>query len=424
MAESRLRRWQGITIATLLVGYTGYYICRSNFSVSVPLLEAEGYSKTSLGWISTLGVWLYALGKITNGILADYLGGRLLFILGMVASAACTAAFGLSSSLTVFGLLWCINRYVQSMGWVALVKVSSRWFPVGFHATIMGILSTSYLAGDALARLYLGSLIELGSGWRGVFFAASATLGGIAFVSLFTLRSSPQSIGEREPLANPGNVYGEKGNEPEAHSFVELLMPLLRNPIFWLVCAMNIGLTLIRESFNFWGSTFLKEGVGMSTGQAAIKSLAFPLTGAVASVLGGLLCDRLKGRYGWVIVPCLVLLVGVFLLMTTQSVQGMEFLAIALICAVAFFTLMPYTLFSGVMALDLGAKKGSSTASGIIDSVGYFGGSLSGVGVGAIAQHYGWTAVMKSFVGVTAMTLGIALVYLLLHKPSTEKHAA
>ena len=36
-----LALWQGITIALLFVGYAGYYLCRSDFSVSLPLIIDE-----------------------------------------------------------------------------------------------------------------------------------------------------------------------------------------------------------------------------------------------------------------------------------------------------------------------------------------------------------------------------------------------
>ena len=36
-----LVRWQSLTLALLVVGYSGYYLCRSNLSVTMPLIDAE-----------------------------------------------------------------------------------------------------------------------------------------------------------------------------------------------------------------------------------------------------------------------------------------------------------------------------------------------------------------------------------------------
>ena len=61
-AHRRLAIWQGLTIALLFMGYAGYYLCRSDFSVSLPLiideLAAHGLTpaqaQTRLGAISSL----------------------------------------------------------------------------------------------------------------------------------------------------------------------------------------------------------------------------------------------------------------------------------------------------------------------------------------------------------------------------------
>ena len=37
----RLGRWRALTIALLVTGYAGYYLCRSDLSVAMPLLIAE-----------------------------------------------------------------------------------------------------------------------------------------------------------------------------------------------------------------------------------------------------------------------------------------------------------------------------------------------------------------------------------------------
>src|SRR5262252_574621 len=100
MHDARTTRWQRITIATLFVGYAGYYVCRSNLSVVTPLLllqdgSGTGLRKEDVGVIASAGVLLYAGGKVTNGLLADFLGGKVLFLGGMAASVVCTTLFGL-----------------------------------------------------------------------------------------------------------------------------------------------------------------------------------------------------------------------------------------------------------------------------------------------------------------------------------------
>jgi sugar phosphate permease len=79
--------------------------------------------------------------------------------------------------------------------------------------------------------------------------------------------------------------------------------------------------------------------------------------------------------------------------------------------AVSFLLIGPYSLLAGVMALDLGGKKGSATAAGLFDSAGYFGSVLSGYGIAVIAQRRGWPAAFGALSAVTACTFLITLLY-------------
>lgn len=415
MDDTKLNRWQYITMATLFTGYAGYYICRSNLSVANPLILTEfkdvGINKEAIGRVASAGVLFYALGKITNGLLADFVGGRLLFIGGMVASVLCTVAFGLSAGLAAFTVIWAINRYVQSGGWVSLVKVSSRWFPLRRYATIMGVLSMSYLLGDAFARGYLGLFLKAGFGWRGLFFIAAGTVGVIAVVSLCTLKGSPQEVGLQEPNANAANVYGDTGNVPVPPGFLKLIGPLLASPVFWICATLNFGLTLIRETFNFWSPTFLAEVTGASNSGAAIGSMVFPLVGAASALSAGALSDRFDGRHGRVIFPAIVLLTAALCVLAFVNMSNKYYLALLLLSLVSFFLIAPYSFLSGVIAMDLGGKKGSSTAAGLLDSAGYLGAYLSGQGIGKIADEYGWSTAFGFLAGVCGITAIVAAVY-------------
>ena len=432
--------WQKRTAGSLFVGYAAYYICRTNLSVATPLLtdpdKGLGLTNEQVGLIGSIGVVLYAIGKIFNGLGVDYFGGRRLFLSGLLASVACTVAFGVATPLWAFMLIWAANRFFQSMGWVALVKTASRWFPVRKHATVMGILSLSFLVGDAAARLYLGAFLKVGEAatddewyaifqnWRSTFFIAAATTLLITIYVSRWLRSSPGDVGCEEPHANPLNVYGGGGNSAEPLPLKELLRPLLSSPLFWLICAVNFGLTLIRETFNLWTPKFLVQEVGLGEGDAAVTSVVFPLAGAVSALAAGIMSDRLGGRHGRILLPCIFLLTGALIAMATLNFVGRPWLAMLLISSVALFLLAPYSYLSGVMALDLGGKRASSTAAGLIDSAGYFGAILSGWGIGAISSRQGWGTAFGALAGVCCLTAFAGAGYLLMHERTLRRLAA
>ncbi len=413
--------WRRLTLGTLLVGYGGYYLCRSNLSVAVPLLEADGdagIDRKALGDVMSLGIVLYAVGKLLNGFLADWTDGRRVFLLGMIASVGCTMGLGLAGGLAVFAALVALNRFVQSMGWPALVKTASRWFPPAGRASALGILCTSYLLGDATARLILGAFIKGGLGWRGVFFVSAGLLGVIALGAACTLRSGPADIGlpeGEEPEVGAGPPKGEK------EELWKLLGALLLRGSFWLVCLVNFGLTLIRESFNNWTPDFLKQGVGLDEGDAGMASMAFPLAGAAAAVAGGWLSDRSGGNRGRVMLPSVLLMAAVLGALAVIPLRGRPAAALVLVAAAGAFLMVPYSFCSGVLSIDLGGRRASATVSGLVDTAGYLGAILSGSGIARVVAAHGWPAAFGALAAVGALTAGAVLAFALRPVPAPDQ---
>src|SRR3974390_3515421 len=111
-SNRQLRRRQVLTVGLMVLGYAGYYLCRSNLPVVLPLLIQElgargipaDTAKLSLGTVASLGVLAYAIGKFPSGSLADFLGGRRNFLIGMGGSVAFTLLFALGGGLPLFTL--------------------------------------------------------------------------------------------------------------------------------------------------------------------------------------------------------------------------------------------------------------------------------------------------------------------------------
>ncbi len=411
----RLRQWQKLTIALMVVGYAGYYLCRSDLSIATPLIIKEfgpqGVNKVFIGAIASVGTLAYACGKFLNGSAADFLGGKRLFLMGMGGAVLFTLLFGIGG-LPLFTLAWFMNRLVQSMGWVGMVRITSRWFSFSTYGAAMGLISLSYLFGDFFSRQFLSKLIDWGVGWRGLFVTAAATLGVIFIANLLLLKESPKDIGEAEPAANPENLFGEEGQEVKQTGLRDLLIPLFRSPVFWVVCALSFGFTLVRETFNNWTPDYLTEVAKMSTADAGRVSSYFPLFGGISVLLCGFLSDRL-GRTGRaaIIFFGLVLSIPALIAFGYAHFGSSTLLPILALGAVAVATLGPYSFLAGAVALDFGGKRGSATACGWIDGIGYIGGILAGEKVGSIAQNQGWRAAFLMLAGVTAISSIAAAIY-------------
>ena len=277
----------------------------------------------------------------------------------------------------------------------------------------MGIISLSYLFGDAASREFMARLIDLGLGWRGVFLAAACTLAVLLLLNLILLKETPEDLGFTEPRANPANLFGAGGETVKPASLANLLGTFARSPAFWIVCALSLGVTIMRETFNLWTPTYFTQALGMPVAEAARRSALFPLFGGFSVLLAGFLGDRLgKTGRATIIFYGLLLTTGALIVLAIGGFEGSQTTPVALIALVAFLMIGPYSYLAGAISLDFGGKQGSGTASGLIDGVGYLGGVLAGNGVASISVAWGWHGAFVALAAVALLSSLAAGVYL------------
>ncbi len=408
----------------MFAGYAACYYCRSDLSVATPMLADElgrrgmshGEALVRLGSISSLGVLAYALGKFFLTGLGDYWGGRRNFLIGVGGAALFTMLFGLSGTLPLFTLTWVGNRLTQSVGWAGLIKVSSKWFDYTSYGSVIGILSISYLVGDALARQQMGMLIDHGFGWRALFVFAAAVAALALLASLVWLRESRIGEGHTPATPNPLNLFARSEAPPA--SVWALLRPFLFSRAFLLVCLLSFGCTIIRETFNSWNPQYLHDQLGFSVSRSASLSAIFPAVG-VLSVLGcGWLSDRLglNGRALLMFLGLSGAAAALLVLMGVHTGATNTVFPVVMIGVIAFCLLGPYSYLGGAFALDFGGKQASAASSGIIDGVGYIGGVLAGDTMARVARAYGWEGVFVALAVISAIAALCAGILFVLNR--------
>lgn len=388
-------------VALLFSGYAGYYFARANLSATAPLLiaylHAHGASiavaTLEIGALATAGTLAYAFGKFFLTWCGDVVGGKPSFLAGMFGAIVFTVMFAFGS-YPLMMTAWIGNRLSQSIGWAALVKVVSRWFPAAAYGSVMAVLSLSFLVGDAVTRGGIAALIGAGFDWEVIFLIVAGALTVLFLLNLFFLK---ESSGAQENL-RPTSVRG-------------LLGPLLRKPAFWVVCAMSFGTTLLRETIAVWTPTYFTT-LGFSPARAAGFSALGPLTSIVAVLAAGWLSDRLgtggRARISFVGMALAAGSLGALALLPAGA--AME--AVALVVLVGFFNSGPYSYLAGAMALDFGGSTAASVSSGLIDGVGYLGGALAGVGIAQLELAIGWGGAFGTLAIVSAVTAVLALLLL------------
>ena len=397
----RLARSRLATFWVVTVGYVGYYFCRANLYAAVPLLsQAFGYTNSELGLIALYSEVVYSLGKFVNGPLGDRIGGKRVFVLGMVGAIAWNVAFAASSSLLAFILIWSICRFFLSMGWGGVVKMIASWYEAERSGTIMGWISLTFQFGGVAVNLFAATLVAIGLGWQSLFLYPAGLLALILLWALLAAKDGPEHVSR-------GVRFGRSASRKEALSgldrkggvgITEVLGALLRLSMFRRVLVFSVIANFLRSIFLFWSPKLLVD-IGMGNASAILSSAAFPLLGGFGTVFLGWYSDRLASKGDRARLMALMLTgltFSLFLISLLLANDQPDFsLIVGLIGLSGFFLLGPYSMSAGALTIDIAGPRGAATCAGLIDGIGYLGGAFSTWLAGYMADRFGWSRVFQ-----------------------------
>ncbi|HVE81489.1 MAG TPA: MFS transporter [Myxococcales bacterium] len=376
------RRTRARVFALTWLSYASYYLARKNFSVAKKTIELElGIGRQALGWIDTGFLAAYAVGQFVFGRVTDRAGAKRVLVAGMLATAACTWWFGLSSSAAMMALAFGLNGLAQSTGWSANVKTMAHWVGPQRRGLVMGVWSTCYQVGSLVANpVCTAFLVALG--WRAAFFYPPLEVVAVALL-LAGLLPPP-------PGADPPAPAAAAAAEPEPAPAPAPARSVLRNPLLWALGTSYFFMKLIRYVLLFWLPYFMQDSLGYSKALAGNVPLAFEAGGAVGSLLVGWLSDRaFRGQRVKVGVGALVGLAAALAAYSVLAGRGVVANALAL-AAVGFFLFGPDSLLSGAAAQDLGGPREAGTAAGVINGIGSVGSVFSGLLAAWCSARFGW----------------------------------
>ena len=384
------------------------------------------------------------------GPLADLWGGKRVLVLCLLGTALVSMAiaasdaprrFGPATGLVIVGGLVVANRFVQAGGWGALVNVVGVTYDASRRGTIMGILSTSYDAGNVLALVLSAAIVEAGAGWRALFVVNPLIVLAVAFVVRVALPAprldraagtgaAPKKAEPEEtaPEASTEKAMDAAKDDAAPEPFATIVLRLSRQRAFWFATALSFLLTFVRAGFMAWTPRFLYEvsvaaNVPSATSSSIAKSAFFGIAGMIGSLVTGRISDLLgPGRRAPVMTTSLALLVGCTLALAHAGVSS-PLVATAGVAACGLFLLGPYSLLAGAVSLDVAGRRGASTAAGFIDAVGYVGASLAALVLGSVSKRAGWTAAFDVVAGASGLALLLAWTWST-HQGRTERAPA
>jgi len=452
----RYKSWEMRTIFVSMIGYAIYYFVRKNFSVAMPGLTAQfGISNTSFGIVIGIGSLIYGLSRFINGFVVDRFSARLIMAIGLLLCALSNFAFGfgvnISSWITgvdqgpdfinmlimVMAVTIILNQLFQGVGYPPCARLLPSWIHPSQLATKMSIWNTSHSIGAGLAVIVCGYIMgSLGQdmssnpevidtiaanlgldtanadnmktilgyaqhwdAWRWCFWIP-AIIAIFGAVWLYVgLRDDPRSVGLPElPGTKTGKDSAAKdGANPSRSRFLKVMV--WTNRWIWTLCIANVFVYVMRMGILDWGPKFLTEARNMSIEQAAWSVAAFEICAIVGTICAGWATDHIfKGKAHRM---CFVCMTGAVCFMALFIfLPGIpSLLSVALLAMAGFFIYGPQALI-GIASANHATKEASATANGLAGIFGYAGSFLSAIGIGIVADNWGWDMVFYIIIGV------------------------
>ena len=336
--KRRLKYLQWSTFLSATFGYGMYYVCRLSLNVvKKPIVDEGIFSETELGIIGSVLFFTYAVGKFTNGFLADRSNINRFMTTGLLVTALINLCLGFTHSFILFAVLWGVSGWFQSMGAASCVVGLSRWFTDKERGSYYGFWSASHNIGEALTFIIVASIVSV-CGWRYGFFGAG--------------------------------------------------MVVLTMPAIWILALSSAFMYISRYAVNSWGVFYLEAQKGYSTLDASFIISISSVCGIIGTMFSGVISDKLFG--GRRNVPALIFgLTNVLALCLFLLVPGVHFWLDAV--AMILFGLgigVLICFLGGLMAVDIAPRNASGAALGVVGIASYIGAGLQDVMSGVLIEGH------------------------------------
>jgi MFS transporter, OPA family, sugar phosphate sensor protein UhpC len=361
------KRWS--VFLSVLLGYGLFYTCRVNFSVAKKaMLDEQVLDAKQMGLMGTALLFVYSIGKLTNGFLADRCNIARFMSAALLLSAAVNLLLGFNTWFVAFLVLWAFNGWFQSVGSAPSVVALSQWFGKAERGTRYGIWSASHSLGEGAT--FVGTAVLVSAfGWRWGFWGPGLVCFLAALVLFRTLADRPQTYGLP--------AIGEYKQEPpeaaagDQASVGQLQLEVIKNPGVWILALASGCLYVGRYGIGSWGPLYLQTAKQYSATAAGSVLAAYSIAQIIGSISSGFVSDYFFGArrnipaflYG-------VLQIGALLalFLIPPGHRWLDSTALALFG----FTMGGLLVYlGGLMAIDLVSRRAAGAAMGLVGLFSY-----------------------------------------------------
>jgi OPA family glycerol-3-phosphate transporter-like MFS transporter len=391
------RARRGLNWGVMGLLYTSFYLCRYNLSLANKAISQEfGFTRGDMGKIITCALLAYACGLIINGLLTDHIGGKKAMLIGAAGTVCMNILFGAASfagMLGVFVAIRSLDGYLQAFGAPGMVKINAAWFNQRERGRFSGIFGfminlgrlglftfgPALLAGFSIVGLVTIPPLH----WRWLFWIPSVICAVVAVVMAFIVKETPEEVGFVGVIADDadGSPQGVRGE------FGQVFRAIVRNPVVWVTACAYACTGAVRQSVDQWFPRYMQDAYNVSLDSSQFQFLAFliPLVSSAGSLLSGYVSDLVcKGRRAPV--AAVLYFSETLIILLAAQFHGVKS-AIFFLVLISFTANSTHSILGSAAPMDIGGRRRTGFALGLIDSFQYFGGSLAGYFLGNLLDR-------------------------------------
>jgi MFS family permease len=390
-----------------------WFVCFLNYAdrqgvfALLPLLRSEFHlSNIQLALLGSSFMWTYALFGPVAGWLGDCISRKWLILGGLCLWLSVTVATIRVWEYWQLTSLRALDGIAEAVYFPAAMSLISSYHGPETRSRAMSIHQSAVYAGT-IGGGVLASLFGEHFGWR-VNFIYFGGLGLTLFLVLLAFLKEPQAITASDIQPEP-----IKQNHV---SLRDILVEIFAKPVVLRLVVAFIGANFVAMGFMVWLPSFLFSKFHMSLAIAGANATIYLQTASVLGVLfGGVLGDRItrKDRGGRMRIQAFGALLGAVFLFFIGWTATVQMVILAMIGFGFCKGIYESSLWASLH--DVVQPKLRATAVGVMNALGYIGGSIAPLAIATGSHSFGMgrclSATSLVYIGVAAILLWNARLY-------------
>lgn len=389
------KRQQRLLIFMCWALYVSAYVGRYSYTANIlPISMRFSLSSTETGLVSSMFFFAYGAGQIVNGLLCKHYNMKYMLTGALIVSAIINVTIFLGVPFVFYKYLWLVNGLAQSVLWSSLIMTLSKNLDENYIKKAVIVMSTTVSLGVFISY-GLSALLVLLNVYQIIFLIATAVMSlfGILWFVFYNKMTIPtHSEEEYVELSKPMAV-----KQKTDKSVYKILV---------LFGVFAIVVNLVKDGLSTWIPTVLKDIYNLPESLSIFLTLFVPVLAVFGTTFVVTLNKKVKDYSGLIAIlfgiSTVFALVVVLMLKTTLWVVVLiAFGIMALLMSGA------NNVVTSILPLGLRKKANSGFVAGILNGCCYVGSTISSVGLGAIADNFGWPLMFDIFL---IMSLSVALL--------------